>query len=39
LIVSGYAQAEGIDPALPRLTKPFRRDELAVTLEALVSEN
>jgi PAS domain S-box-containing protein len=38
LIVSGYAQAEGIDPALPRLSKPFRRDELAATLEALLSD-
>lgn len=38
LIVSGYAEAEGIDPALPRLTKPFRRDELAATLAALTSD-
>jgi PAS domain S-box-containing protein len=29
LIVSGYADADGIDPDLPRLTKPFRQDELA----------
>ncbi len=37
LIVSGYAEAEGIDPAIPRLTKPFRRDELAATLAALTA--
>jgi PAS domain S-box-containing protein len=29
LIVSGYAEAEGIAPNLPRLTKPFRISELA----------
>jgi signal transduction histidine kinase/CheY-like chemotaxis protein len=28
LIVSGYAEAEGIAPDLPRLTKPFRSAEL-----------
>lgn len=38
LIVSGYAEAEGIDPALPRLTKPFRRDELSAMLAALTSD-
>ena len=32
LIVSGYAEKEGIDPDLPRLTKPFRRDELLASL-------
>lgn len=35
LIVSGYAHVEGIDSTIPRLTKPFRKDELAATLEAL----
>jgi CheY-like chemotaxis protein len=35
LIVSGYAEAEGIDPGLPRLTKPFRHEELAASLSAL----
>lgn len=29
LIISGYADAEGIAPDLPRLTKPFRQEELA----------
>jgi signal transduction histidine kinase len=32
LIVSGYAESEGIAPDLPRLTKPFRRDELQSSL-------
>ena len=32
LIVSGYAEAEGIAPDLPRLTKPFRNAELADTV-------
>jgi CheY-like chemotaxis protein len=36
LIVSGYAEVDGIDPDLPRLTKPFRNAELAVSLAALV---
>ncbi|MCC2981189.1 response regulator [Sphingomonas sp. IC4-52] len=31
LLVSGYAETEGVDPDLPRLTKPFRKDELAVS--------
>jgi signal transduction histidine kinase/CheY-like chemotaxis protein len=35
LIVSGYAEVEGIAPDLPRLTKPFRNAELAERLEAL----
>ena len=35
LIVSGYADADGITPALPRLTKPFRMAELAESLAAL----
>ncbi|WP_156840422.1 PAS domain S-box protein [Novosphingobium aquimarinum] len=35
LIVSGYAEAEGIDPAIPRLTKPFRKAELAASLASL----
>ncbi|SFR96431.1 GAF domain-containing hybrid sensor histidine kinase/response regulator [Sphingomonas jatrophae] len=35
LIVSGYAEAESIDPAIPRLTKPFRSDELAASLADL----
>lgn len=35
LIVSGYAEAEGIDPTIPRLTKPFRKAELAASLATL----
>ncbi|PSJ36339.1 hybrid sensor histidine kinase/response regulator [Sphingomonas deserti] len=35
LIVSGYAESEGIAPDLPRLTKPFRNAELATSLAAL----
>ena len=36
LLVSGYAEAEGVDPDLPRLTKPFRKDELASSLALLL---
>jgi CheY-like chemotaxis protein len=35
LIVSGYAEAEGVAPDLPRLTKPFRASDLAKSLAAL----
>ena len=28
LIVSGYAEVDGLAPDLPRLTKPFRNAEL-----------
>ena len=35
LIISGYADADGIDPDLPRLTKPFRQDELAAKIGTL----
>jgi PAS domain S-box-containing protein len=35
LIVSGYAEAEGIAPEIPRLTKPFRNAELAESLAGL----
>jgi CheY-like chemotaxis protein len=35
LLVSGYAEREGIEADLPRLTKPFRKDELAVSLAQL----
>ncbi len=38
LIVSGYAEAEGIAPDLPRLTKPFRNAELAESLASLARE-
>jgi PAS domain S-box-containing protein len=36
LLVSGYAELEGVDADRPRLTKPFRKDELAATLLAMV---
>nr|WP_245399237.1 GAF domain-containing protein [Pseudomonas syringae] len=39
LLVSGYAEREGIDPELPRLTKPFRKDELAASLSQVGSES
>jgi CheY-like chemotaxis protein len=35
LLVSGYAEAEGIAPDLPRLTKPFRQVDLAASIAAL----
>ncbi|HEX8556277.1 MAG TPA: PAS domain-containing protein [Sphingomonas sp.] len=35
LIVSGYAEVDGIAPDLPRLTKPFRNAELADRLSTL----
>jgi PAS domain S-box-containing protein len=35
LLVSGYAEAEGVAPDLPRLTKPFRQADLAASLAAL----
>lgn len=35
LIVSGYAEADGIRPGAPRLCKPFRQDELAASIAAL----
>jgi CheY-like chemotaxis protein len=38
LLVSGYAEVEGIAPELPRLTKPFRNSELAASVSALLSE-
>jgi CheY-like chemotaxis protein len=37
LVVSGYAEHEGIEPGIPRLTKPFRADELAARLAELVT--
>lgn len=38
LIVSGYAEREGLDPNILRLTKPFRKDELAASLSSLRDE-
>jgi PAS domain S-box-containing protein len=37
LLVSGYAGVEGVAPDLPRLTKPFRKDQLATSIAALWS--
>lgn len=39
LIVSGYADIAGIDATLPRLAKPFRRDELAARLSQLAIQS
>jgi signal transduction histidine kinase/CheY-like chemotaxis protein len=36
LIISGYTDVDGIAAGLPRLTKPFRENDLARTLEELV---
>jgi CheY-like chemotaxis protein len=36
LVVSGFAETDGIDPNLPRLTKPFRQSELASSIAALL---
>lgn len=38
LLVSGYAELRGIDPKLPRLTKPFRKSELAEVLGTLQNQ-
>lgn len=35
LLVSGYVENEGISPDMPRLSKPFRKDELAAALALL----
>ena len=35
LVVSGYAEADGVAADLPRLTKPFRSVDLAASLAAL----
>jgi CheY-like chemotaxis protein len=35
LVISGYAETEGIEPDMPRLAKPFRKDELAASLAGL----
>jgi nitrogen-specific signal transduction histidine kinase/CheY-like chemotaxis protein len=37
LLVSGYAENEGVEAGLPRLTKPFRKDELASSLAQLLT--
>jgi PAS domain S-box-containing protein len=35
LIISGFAEAEGIAPDLPRLTKPFRQSDLAASVASI----
>lgn len=37
LVISGFADAEGIAADVPRLTKPFRSAELAAMLDAVAS--
>lgn len=37
LLLSGYAENEGIAPKLPRLTKPFRKDEIAASFAQLTA--
>ncbi len=39
LLVSGYAEVEGIAPDLARQTKPFRAADLAASLTALEAGN
>lgn len=36
LLISGYGERDGLDVDLPRLTKPFRKDELATSLSDLM---
>jgi PAS domain S-box-containing protein len=38
LLVSGYAEVDGVAPDLPRLAKPFRQADLAAKLEALFTD-
>ena len=38
LVVSGYAEVDGVSPELARLTKPFRNAELADSLSLLMPE-
>ncbi|WP_294236111.1 PAS domain-containing protein [uncultured Sphingomonas sp.] len=38
LLVSGYAEAEGIEPSMPRLAKPFRKQELAHSLSQFAGD-
>ena len=38
LVISGFAEMEGIAPDLPRLTKPFRQADLAAALADLRAE-
>jgi PAS domain S-box-containing protein len=36
LLISGYAEASGVDTNLPRLTKPFRHADLAAIIGTLI---
>ncbi|HEY8578047.1 MAG TPA: PAS domain-containing protein [Devosia sp.] len=36
LVISGYAELEGIDPDLPKLNKPFTRQELAAQVGSVM---
>jgi YesN/AraC family two-component response regulator len=38
LVVSGYAETDGVDASLPRLTKPFRNADLAAKLSEIASK-
>ena len=35
LVISGYAETDGISPDLPRLTKPFKQSDLAWSIAQL----
>ena len=35
LIISGYADVDGISPDMQRLTKPFKQSDLAMSIEQL----
>jgi CheY-like chemotaxis protein len=37
LLVSGYAETEGLNADIPRLSKPFRKDELAACLAKITA--
>jgi hypothetical protein len=37
LIISGFAEAEGIAPDIARLTKPFRQADLATMLANVIA--
>ena len=39
LIVSGYAETDGLAPDLPRLSKPFRQADLAASVEAITRQS
>lgn len=38
LLISGYAEDKGVDPDMPRLTKPFRQTDLSTSLAKLVED-